>query len=182
MAPLRSNDQESLERVVDAALRFLAYRLRSEAEIRNRLTKRFPLELVDRAIGHLRDRGLLDDVAFARFWRESRERSRPRGASALRWELRRHGVPRDVIEETVVGLDEEGGAYRAAAAMVRKVHFTDYGAFKRSLTGRLRRRGFGAEAVRSAVDRLWGELADPVDCHVGGYPDAEKSEEAGHQV
>ena len=182
MAPPSSYDHEPLERVVDAALRFLSYRPRSEAEVRNRLTKRFSPHQVDRAIGHLRERGLLDDAAFARFWKESRERSRPRGASALRWELRRHGVPREVIEETVVGLDEESGAYRAAAAMARKAVPGDYGAFKRSLVGRLRRRGFGVEAIRSAVDRLWRELSDPVDRYAGGHPDAEQSEDVGHQV
>jgi len=36
--------------------------------------------------------GLIDDMAFARFWRESRDMHRPQGRWALRQELRRKGI------------------------------------------------------------------------------------------
>ena len=65
--------------IVDAALRLLSYRPRSETEIRQRLSRKFPHHLVDGAIDHLKNQGLINDSAFSSFWLQSRERNRPRG-------------------------------------------------------------------------------------------------------
>ncbi len=55
--------------------------------------------------------GLVDDIAFARWWREQRDRHAPRGRRMLEAELRTKGVPRDVIailhDETPTRLPEE---------------------------------------------------------------------------
>ena len=64
---------------VDAACHFLSFRSRSEAEVRRRLTRRFPPELVDRVIEALRNKKYLDDEEFAQRWRLQRERFQPRG-------------------------------------------------------------------------------------------------------
>ena len=90
--------------VLDAALRFLEARPRSAAEVRRRLTGAgYREELVEAAIERLGELGLLDDEAFARAWVESRDRARPRGERALRSELFRKGIDRqladDVLEE-----------------------------------------------------------------------------------
>ena len=129
--------------------------------MRRRLSKRFAVEVVDEAITMLRDRGHLDDLAFAGFWRESRERNRPKGAAALRWELLQRGVPREVVEQALDGLDEDGGAYRVASRLADKGSRTDLGTLERRLNAHLRRRGFGASAVRGAVERVLQELSDP---------------------
>lgn len=54
-------------------------------------------------IAHTLDRlarlGLADDVAFARWWAEQRDRHSPRGRRLVEAELRQRGVPREVIEE-----------------------------------------------------------------------------------
>ena len=104
-----------MDDALDAALRFLSYRPRSEAEVRRRLARRFPGPSVDNAIATLREQGLLDDAAFAQFWRQNRERSRPKGASAMKWELLRMGVSREVADDALEGLDEDENAYRAAS-------------------------------------------------------------------
>ena len=152
----------SPEDVRDAALRFLSYRPRSEAEVRRRLSRRFPASLIEGAIADLKTQGLLDDAAFARLWRESREERRPRGASAIRWELLRMGVSREVAEEALEGLDEEEAAHRAGTGLLRRLGRTEYGAFREKLAAHLRQRGFGAETIRRTVERLWEELSDPV--------------------
>ena len=116
----------------------------------------------------LRKQGLLDDVAFARFWRQSRERHRPKGASVLRWELTRMGVSREVVDEALEGLDEEEGAYLAASRMVRRLDQADYGTFRKKLAAYLRRRGFSHEAVGRTIQRLWQELSDSAYGHIEG--------------
>jgi regulatory protein len=90
------------EVVLAAAYRFLEARARSVAETRRRLTDAgYRTELVDGAIRHLLDIGLLDDEAFARHWVESRDRASPRGETALKRELRLRGVDSAVIAATL---------------------------------------------------------------------------------
>ena len=63
------------------------------------------------AIERLTELGFLDDEAFARAWLESRDRARPRGERALKFELRRKGVAQGVVE---AALDERREAAAAA--------------------------------------------------------------------
>jgi regulatory protein len=88
--------------VLEAALRFLEARARSESEVRRRLGQAgYRSELVDGAIIRLVELGVLDDEAFARAWVESRDRARPRGERALRRELSLKGVDRSVLDEVL---------------------------------------------------------------------------------
>jgi SOS response regulatory protein OraA/RecX len=92
--------------VLDAAARLLQARPRSVAEVRRRLSDAgYRAELVDGAIGRLTDLGMLDDAAFALGWVESRDRARPRGARALRDELRRKGVAAADVESALAARD-----------------------------------------------------------------------------
>ena len=81
------------DEVLAAAARFLEARPRSTDEVRRRLREAgYKGELVEGAIARLTELGFLDDAGFARSWVESRDRARPRGARALRDELRRLGI------------------------------------------------------------------------------------------
>lgn len=145
--------------------------------MRRRLTRRFAPAMVEETIASLRERGLLDDDAFATSWRQHRERLRPRSATTIRWELMRMGVSRDVAENALQGLDEEGAAYRAARMVRRRLGREDYGTFRKRLAAYLGRRGFGPNTVRGTVERVWRELADPADSHIEGNSDKHKPEE-----
>ena len=113
--------------VMDAAAAFLAVRPRSMAETRRRLCHLgYPPALVDAVVARLVELGYLDDAAFARAWVESRDRARPRGSTALRQELQRAGVARDVIDQV---LDERrsGGFDRADHGAVDNAESASYG-------------------------------------------------------
>lgn len=151
---------------VDAAWRFLSFRPRSEAEVRRRLTRRFPKDLVDRVIEALRDKNYLDDEEFARRWRLHRERFHPRGRRALQSELSRFGVDREVIDQALAGIEEEENAYRAGLKLAVKLISVDctQQALDRKLCPYLQRRGFAYSLARDTVNRLWLELAaQPLD-------------------
>jgi len=84
--------------VLEAAARFLAVRSRSVAETRRRLHQLgYGAQITEEVLDRLGRMGYLDDPAFARAWVESRDRSRPRGETALRQELLRKGVENAVI-------------------------------------------------------------------------------------
>jgi len=159
VALLAGNDQ--LQRCLEAAYRYLGYRPRSESEIRERMQRRgFAAETIDAAIARLREQGLLDDEAFAQFWKENRESFRPRSQWLTRLELKRMGVRNDVIEQVVAGMDDEGNAYRAARQKMRHGTPADYQDFRRRLGDYLRRRGFSYEVIGHTVGKIWQELGN----------------------
>ncbi len=101
--------------VLAAAARFLEIRSRSVEEVRRHLTAaRYPVELVESAVGRLSELGMLDDRAFAQAWVESRDRARPRGAGALRRELALKGIDREVVEAVLA--ERSDASARASAA------------------------------------------------------------------
>ena len=142
----------------EAALRLLAYRPRSEAEIRQRLARRgLPPQVVQETIARLRDQGLLSDAAFARFWVETRDQSSPRGRRLLWQELSAKGIERETIRQAIAPVAEEDAALRAAQKKARHLQGQDYPVFRRRLGDFLLRRGFPYPTVRTIVERLWLE-------------------------
>lgn len=148
------------------ALRFLSHRPRSEAEVRRRLLKSFPHSRVEETISRLRDRGLLNDRAFARFWRDNREQHRPRSGAMIRQELSRMGVGREVADEALEGLDEAASALQVGRKLLPRLGGADFNTFRSKVGNHLRRRGFGYGLAAQAVDELWRELADTADGYV----------------
>jgi len=164
--PTGAEREESFNSVKDAALRFLAHRSRSEAEVRRRLARRYSAQIIEKVMALLRELNYLDDQAFANQWRIDRERHRPRGRRMLRQELMRLGVTAEVIEEALDGMDEEDNAYRAGQKMAQRLwgrHCSEE-EFRRLMRAHLQRRGFDYSLLGGTVSRLWQELpADPLD-------------------
>ena len=154
-----------IERTLDRAIHLLSFRPRSEAELRQRLVSAgVPAPAIDVACEELSRRGYLDDAEFARFWVQDRLRFRPKGARALRQELRTRGVANDAIEQAIGELNPLEDAYRAVkarAARMADLARSDPRACRMKLTGYLQRRGFDYSVVREVVDRLMVELAGP---------------------
>ena len=141
-----------------AALRLLAYRPRSEAEIRQRLARRgLPPQVVQETIARLREQGLLDDAAFARSWVEMRDQHSPRGRRLLWQELSLKGIEREIAREVIADVAEEDAALRAAQKKARLLQGQDYATFRRRLGDFLLRRGFPSSTVRTTIEALWRE-------------------------
>ncbi len=141
-----------------AALHYLGYRPRSEAEVRQRLRRRgFDGQVVDKVITGLKERKLIDDVAFAQYWRDNRLSFKPRSRRAIKLELRQKGVAAETASEVVEDLDDEVMAYEAGLKKARALSSLDYSEFHRRLSGYLQRRGFSYGIISSVVARLWQE-------------------------
>ena len=151
-------NSDNYQRCLNAAIHYLGYRPRSESEVRQRLLKRgFAGDATEKAIARLKEQGLVDDAAFARFWKENRESFSPRSRRLTGLELRRKGLSNDVIEAVVDEIDESDSAYRAALVKAGHLSLSDYRLFRRRLGEYLRRRGFGYEVINRTVTRIWKE-------------------------
>ncbi len=140
------------------ALRYLSYRPRSEAEVRQRLCRAgFDVDVVERVVTGLKERRLLDDLAFAQYWRDNRLSFKPRSQKLIKLELRQKGVAEETASEVVDDLDDEIMAYEAGLRKLRALANLNYIEFRHRLSGYLQRRGFSYETISSAVSRLWRE-------------------------
>ena len=117
-------------------------------------------EQIEASFQRLQRAGLLDDAAFAQYWVDNRERFKPRGARALRYELRHKGLADAEIERALESLDASDGAYRSAVRKAEQLRHLDRQTFSRKLIDYLARRGFDYEVAREAADRHWAELAE----------------------
>ena len=161
---LSANNIEALERsdcfyrCFNAAAHYLGYRPRSEHELRERLQRRgFDGDSVDAVLAKLKEQGLVDDIAFAQFWRDNRQSFSPRSQWLTKLELRQKGVATDIIDQVVDTVDNTDSAYRVALSKAHSLSQSDYQSFRRRLGGYLKRRGFGYGVINHTIERIWQE-------------------------
>jgi regulatory protein len=150
---LRSGDADE---AYNRALRFLAYRPRSAAELSARLARAgFHPHEIEAALEKLRSLKLLDDEAFARSFAQGRIENRGYGPLRLERELRLKGVAKPLIERILEeSFGAEQGKTRARALLERRFRGQDLNDLKiaRRAVGFLRRRGY-KDAVISEILR-----------------------------
>jgi regulatory protein len=151
---------------MEIAVRFLGARPRTRQELVTRLRRAaVPEPVIDATLDRLAELGYVDDLAFARWWAEQRDRHAPRGRRLLEAELRQRGVPRNVIDtyrdehskpertpedESLPGSEDE----RAREALDRHLRgraLPEDAKGLQRLGMYLMRRGFDAETVRSTL-------------------------------
>lgn len=157
-------DAEARQQAIERAINYLSFRPRSQAEVRRYLRKKeTPPEIIDAVIERLGKLDYVNDRSFASFWVENREQFNPRGAQALRNELRMKGVEREIVDEIVDDEHDEELAMRAArkkADILLRAPDMDYNKFRNRLGGFLQRRGFSYSVVAHVVRALWQESKD----------------------
>jgi regulatory protein len=139
---------------MDRAGAFLAYRARSEREVRDALDRSgYAAPVIEATIAKLQRLDLIDDRAFSRQWIQERGSGKGLGRRRLLSELRLKGVDREVSEAALeqVGLDEEAQAKEVAARLLRKVTNRPLAQQAMRLQQMLLGRGFDAEIAASAV-------------------------------
>lgn len=153
---------------MEIAAHYLGTRPRTRREIELRLRRgRVADEVIAGTLARLETLGLVDDVAFARWWAEQRDRHAPRGRRMVEAELRQRGVSREVLEAlrgeqlAEPSLDAEGlpgtEAERADTALAHHLRgraVPDDAKGRQRLGAYLVRRGFDPESARAAIRRL----------------------------
>lgn len=170
--PRRTRRDDAAERpppdadaAMEIATHLLGTRPRTRRELELRLRRSGTTdEVIAGTLERLEALGLVDDVAFARWWAEQRDRHAPRGRRMVEAELRQRGVPREVMEalrgselaepaldaEPIPGSESE----RAAVALARHLKgrpLPDAPQAIQRLGAFLMRRGFDPETVRATL-------------------------------
>jgi regulatory protein len=152
------NDKEAFQRARDYTFLLLKFRLRSEREVLERLSrKKFAPAVSGAVVAFLKEKGFIDDAAFARAWIDSRIR-RPLGASRIRQELVLKGVDKKIIDrelkEAVKNHPEAPTVLDLARRRMEKSKGVDADVARRRIYAYLVRRGFSYGAVMDAMDKL----------------------------
>lgn len=156
---------------MEIAVRFLGTRPRTRWELERRLRRAAASDdVISATLDRLAAMGYVDDIAFARWWADQRDRHAPRGRRMVEAELRQHGVPRDILESlrgeepAEPALDVEAlpasEAERAQAALERHLKGRPMPAddkARQRIGAFLMRRGFDPETVRATLRRAAAE-------------------------
>ncbi len=149
---------EQFHRSLNSALRFLSPRPRSEAEIKIRLRRHgYETNVIQQVLDRLKEQKLVDDNAFAQYWRENRESFKPRSRRLIEMELKQKGVDAETIAETTEMVDDDSAAYKAAQRKAIALAGLDYPNFRKRLGTFLRQRGFSYEVINTTIERVWQE-------------------------
>jgi len=156
----------------ERAYRLLAVRDRSEAEMRQRLTRiGFDPATVEMTIGFLKERKYLDDRSFALRYAQSEVALHPVGRRELERRLRQKGLEEGVVREVVGHLlppgEEAALAWQEALRRYRRYrNEPDREKVKARVVSFLARRGFEWPILQDILER-WQELEQQAQRELG---------------
>jgi regulatory protein len=139
----------------ELCLQLLSIAPRTRAELATALERRgVPEKVAAEVLGRFAEVGLIDDIAFANAWVESRHYSRGLARRALAAELRQRGVGDDEVRDAIGELDpqqEAATARRLVDAKLAATRGQPPRARTRRLAGMLARKGYPAALVFHVV-------------------------------
>ncbi len=148
-------DADPYEVARHMVLRMLTMAPRSRSELARKLELRgCAPEVASRVLDRMEEVGLVDDAAYAAMLVRSKQSTRGLARPALRAEMRRKGLPRDVMEDAlnqVSADDEHEAAARLVAKRLDTMHGLDATVQARRLAGMLARKGYGGALARQVI-------------------------------
>lgn len=149
---------KSVQKARDYAFLLLKFRLRSVAELYERLRKKkFGEAAIKEVLVFLKERKFIDDDLFAKTWIESRLK-KPLGLRRLTQELKLKGIEKEIIDNRIEEIKKsycEADIVGILAAMrLKKLKNIDPQKAKMRVYGYLLRRGFSPEIISDAISQL----------------------------
>lgn len=144
----------------ESAMRLLARRTHSTAELRRKLAQRkYEKEMIEGIIAELKEYNYLDDERFAREYYEEKVVKKGLGVNRLKQELAAKGVKKEIIGELLqenTSFDQSGQALAAAEKKYNSLRSRGYEPRKlrQSLYTFLISRGYDFETAKTAVSRI----------------------------
>ena len=136
------------------SIRFLSIRQRSSYEVHRYLKEKgYSLEICEKTVSLLEEKKYIDDMAFAVFFVENRERFGPKSKFALTVELRQKGINNEIIDTVLREIDETKSAWNAIEKKIFRWKPLPEEKFKLKVMGLLARRGFNYEVSHRTAEK-----------------------------
>lgn len=152
-------EDAQVRRARERLLYSLDRRPHSTWELRQKLRRDYPPQVIDSALEQLTQLGLLDDLKFAWTYAEQQLRLHRRGPYAIRQLLYQKGVEREIVDQVLEELfsdeDSELSAAKQAAEKYRGDLDTRQG--RQRAYAYLARRGFGSRTIREVLREMCAE-------------------------
>lgn len=147
--------ESSFGKQLNAALNFLSYRPRSEWEIRQRLKKKDPGAAQDDVIQKLKVIGQIDDEVFCRWFIEQRTTFKPKGERALKYELARKGIPKEIISKVFGTQENRVSDFELTTRIVKKKFGDKFD--KERIQRFLASRGFDWNVIEEVIEKSYND-------------------------
>ena len=147
----------------EAALTSLDFSARTAREIANSLRRKGYVEpCVEAVVARLTENGLIDDARYAQRMAELQS-AKPVGRYAFKRKLLAKGISDEDAEEALSAFDDgqqQAAALEAARKLCRKYAALPAREARAKLSQALARRGFGWDAIESAVETVFEESGE----------------------
>jgi regulatory protein len=148
----------------DRALNLLAFRARSQKELKRRLMQKGgEAPIIDEAIARLDAAGLLNDADYAKQLTRAKGIVGGMSRRRLQQEMAKRGVGREIADDAIAevmteeAVDEAAVAEQAARKKLKSLRSADPETRQRRLYGYLARRGYESDDIRRAIQTVLGE-------------------------
>ncbi len=132
-------------------LHYLKYRLRSEKEIRDHFRDKIPASILEAIIKELKERRFVDDRNFALLFAQEKLRN-GWGRKALRFELFKKGVNKDIVDDVISGISLNKEKEIASNLVKKKVKGACPLERKKKIYQILCRRGFPHNIIEKVLN------------------------------
>ena len=159
---MEDNDLKyQVQKALNNAFFYLKFRPRSEKEVKDYLIKKaqkffWPEEVVQQVLFSLKEKQLIDDVAFVEWFVEQRNAGKPKSQFALRHELQKFGIDREVVENFFQEnpSEELELAYKALQPRWRRYQYLDKNERFKKAASFLSGKGFIFETIKKTIQKL----------------------------
>ncbi len=162
-------EEAEIGKLMEKMYGLFSVRARSEKEVRDYLKNlSFKRKLkdreeisnltIDQLVEKLKQKEMLNDLEFAKAWVESRRRSKGKSIRALKMELMKKGIGREIIEEVTSDQSQESSekdlASKALEKKMRVWKNLSRPEFKKKAISYLMRQGFDYSLIKILVENV----------------------------
>ncbi len=160
----KTSAKEQGKQALVTCLRLLAASPKSSQELRKKLAdKGYPEPVVEKAISHLREQGVLDDTSYAKDLIARLTLGRSAGRHKIAFELKRHGISKKISDEMLGTLSTEDETERALEQARLKWggwSSLDPQKRKKRLYDFLIRKGYDFQIAQDVLQKLSKDVSD----------------------
>lgn len=118
--PKKLMENSTIKEAINAALKYISHRPRSEKEVIDKLTQKFSPEIVEQVVADLCKKNILNDQLYLKLLSESGKFKRW-GPLKMKAEFKKRGLPEDLFEKMEDSFDNEQFERQATDIALKKL-------------------------------------------------------------